>query len=151
MIKGGCLCGKAYYEYSGHIEEIAMCHCSHCRQAQGSAFATNSPIDSGKLAFSGQEFIKEFESSESKIRAFCQNCGSPLYSARKDLPNVKRLRLGTIKTDFTCENKYHIFSASKASWHAISDTYSGNSPLRGRPSKPLRGFVDVAPSGKKTT
>ena len=123
MIKGGCLCGKVRYEYSGDIEEIAMCHCSQCRQAQGGAFATNSPIDSGKLSFSGQEFIKEFESNENKIRAFCQNCGSPLYSALKELPNVKRLRVGTIETDFTSENKYHIFTASKASWHSISDKY----------------------------
>ena len=71
MIKGGCLCGKVRYEYSGDIEEIAMCHCSQCRQAQGGAFATNSPVDSSKLRFSGQEFIKEFESNENKVRAFC--------------------------------------------------------------------------------
>lgn len=123
MIKGGCLCGKVRYEYNGEIEEIAMCHCSQCRQAQGGAFATNSPVDSDKLTFSGGEFIKEFESNENKVRAFCQNCGSPLYSALRDLPNVKRLRVGTIETDFTCKNKYHIFSASKASWHAITDRH----------------------------
>ena len=123
MIKGSCLCGKVRYEYDGAIGEIAMCHCSQCRQAQGGAFATNSPIDSQKLKFTGQEFIKEFESNENKVRAFCQNCGSPLYSARKDLPNVKRLRVGTIETTFSCVNKYHIFSASKAAWHSITDNY----------------------------
>ena len=123
MIKGGCLCGNVRYEYNGDIEEIAMCHCSQCRQAQGGAFATNSPVDSDKLKFSGQEFIKEFESNDNKIRAFCQNCGSPLYSALRDRPTVKRLRVGTIETDFTCENKYHIFSASKAPWHSITDEH----------------------------
>jgi hypothetical protein len=123
MIKGSCLCGKVRYEYDGNIEEIAMCHCSQCRQAQGGAFAANSPIDSRKLKFSGQEYIKEFESNESKVRAFCQNCGSALYSARKDLPSVKRLRVGTIETSFSCEHKYHIFSASKASWYSITDNY----------------------------
>ena len=123
MIKGGCLCGKVRFEYSGNIEEIAMCHCSQCRQAQGGAFATNSPVDSSKLKFSGQEFIKEFKSNENKVRAFCQNCGSPLYSARRDLPGVKRLRIGTVETAISCENKYHIFSASKASWYSITDKH----------------------------
>jgi hypothetical protein len=123
MIKGGCLCGKVRYEYDGDISEIAMCHCSQCRQAQGGAFATNSPVDAGKLQFSGQESIKEFESNENKVRAFCINCGSPLYSARKNLPNIKRLRVGTMETAFTCENKYHIFSSSKAPWHSIADSY----------------------------
>lgn len=123
MIKGGCLCGKVRYEYNGEITEIAICHCSQCRQAQGGACATNSPIESDKLQFSGQEYIKEFESNANKVRAFCQSCGSPLYSARKDLPNIKRLRVGTIKTAFTCENKYHIFTESKAAWHSITDNY----------------------------
>lgn len=123
MIKGGCLCGKVRYEYDGDISEIAMCHCSQCRQAQGGSFATNSPVDADKLQISGKEYIKEFESNENKVRAFCSNCGSPLYSARKDLPSIKRLRLGSVETTFTCENKYHIFSASKAPWYAIADGY----------------------------
>ena len=123
MIEGSCLCGKVSYEYTGTIDEIAMCHCSQCRQAQGGAFATNSPVDARKLRFSGEEFINEFESNDHKVRAFCTHCGSPLYSALKDLPDIKRLRVGTITTSFVCENKYHIFSASKASWHSINDNY----------------------------
>ncbi len=124
MIKGGCLCGKVRYEFDGQIEEIAMCHCSLCRKAQGGAFATNSPVDSRKLKITGQEFITEYlEVEKNKFRAFCKYCGSPLYSRQKELPNIKRLRLGTIDTEFTCDNKYHIFSSSKASWHSISDDH----------------------------
>ncbi len=121
MIKGSCLCGKVSYTYQGDIQEIAQCHCSQCRKAQGGAFATNSPVDAKNLTFTGTEFIKEFQSNEVKVRAFCSNCGSPLYSARSDLPQVKRLRMGTIESDFTCENKYHIYADSKAPWHNITD------------------------------
>ncbi len=28
---------------------------------------------------------------------------------------------GTIETDFQCDNKYHIYAESKASWHEITD------------------------------
>ncbi len=121
MISGRCLCGKVSYQYDGGIEEIAICHCSQCRKAQGSAFATNSPIETDKLKFTGQQYTQEYQSSENKIRAFCKICGSPLYSTRKDIPDIRRLRLGTIETQFTCNNKYHIFSASKASWYEITD------------------------------
>jgi hypothetical protein len=123
MINGRCLCGKVSYVYKGEIEEIAMCHCSQCRQAQGAAFATNSPVDTHKLEFTGTEYIKEFQTNEVKVRAFCSNCGSPLYSARSDMPEKTRLRMGTIKTPFTCENKYHIYADSKASWFEITDEY----------------------------
>lgn len=122
MLKGSCLCGKVQYKYQGTIEEIAMCHCSQCRKAQGGAFATNSPVEADKLMFTGEEYITEFQSNENKVRAFCQACGSPLYSARKDLPEIRRLRVGSIETEFQCDNKYHIYADSKASWHEITDT-----------------------------
>jgi hypothetical protein len=123
MIDGRCLCGKVSYKYSGEIQEIAMCHCSQCRKAQGVACATNSPVETEKLEFTGTEFIKEFKASDVKVRAFCSNCGSPLYSARSDMPAVRRLRVGSIDTDFTCDNRYHIYAESKANWHDIIDSY----------------------------
>jgi len=100
-----------------------MCHCSQCRRAQGSAFATNSSINTNKLEFTGAEYIKEFKSNEFKVRAFCSNCGSPIYSARSDVPDKRRLRMGGIETPFVCENKYHIYADSKATWHEITDGY----------------------------
>ncbi len=123
MIKGSCLCGNVSYTYAGVITEIAQCHCSQCRKAQGGAFATNSPVNTKQLTFNGTEFITEFKSNPVKVRAFCSHCGSPLYSARSDLPDITRLRMGTIETPFSCENKYHIYTDSKASWHNIRDQY----------------------------
>lgn len=123
MLKGSCLCGKVTFTYDGTIEEIALCHCSQCRRAQGGAFATNSPLDNNKLTFGGTSFIKEFKATGDKVRAFCSNCGSPVYSAKASLPDIKRIRLGSIETDFICENQYHIYTDSKASWHHITDSY----------------------------
>ncbi len=123
MVEGKCLCGLVSYVYHGTIEEIAMCHCSQCRRAQGGAFATNSPVNADNLVFTGSENIKEFPSTDNKVRAFCTNCGSALYSAKKDLPRVKRLRLGTVTTEFSCDNKYHIWAESRAVWDEITDTH----------------------------
>ncbi len=123
MIEGSCSCGKVQYQYDGEITEISMCHCSQCRLAQGSAFAAVCPVDDARLHFTGAENIKTFQSSETKVRAFCEHCGSPLYSAKTELPDIKRLRIGTITTPFTCDKQFHIFTDSKASWHAITDGY----------------------------
>lgn len=101
-----------------------MCHCSQCRKAQGVAFATNSPLDNSRLRFKGTKFIKEYLSSGDKVRAFCAECGSALYSARASEPETKRIRLGTIDTVFTCKNQYHIHTGSIAPWHEITDQYS---------------------------
>ncbi len=122
MIRGGCLCGAVRYEYDGEIVELSMCHCSQCRKAQGSAFVAASPVDAAKLRItSGAAMLKEYRAVPHKARVFCSNCGSPIYSARDDRPDVKRLRLGTVETPFTCANAYHQYTASKAPWYDIAD------------------------------
>jgi hypothetical protein len=122
MILGGCLCNGVRYEYSGSIDEISLCHCSMCRKAQGSTYVAVSPLDAGKFRVTqGQGLLKEFRAVPHKARVFCSNCGSPIYSARDDLPDVVRLRLGTVETRFRCSNTYHIFVDSKADWEVIAD------------------------------
>lgn len=122
MLKGSCLCGGVRYEYHGEIRELSMCHCSQCRKAQGSAFVAVSPVESSRFVLvSGAELLKEFRMTPHKARVFCAQCGSPLYSARDDLPGIMRLRLGTVDTPFACGNAYHAFTGSKASWFEITD------------------------------
>ncbi len=123
MITGGCLCGKVRYRYSGEISEIAYCHCSQCRKAQGVPFATNSPINDAELTIEGEEHLKLYQSSSNKVRAFCQECGSPLYSAKHSLPGIKRLRLGTVDGEITCDNRYHIHADSSVNWQPITDSH----------------------------
>lgn len=122
MITGSCLCRGVRYEYRGEIEEISMCHCSQCRKAQGSAFVAIAPISSAKFTLlSGADLLKEYRAVPNKARVFCSRCGSPIYSARDDLPDTKRLRLGTVETPFRTASRYHIHVASKAPWHDITD------------------------------
>lgn len=122
MFQGSCLCGQVRYEYDGEITEISMCHCTQCRKAQGTAYVAVSPVESTKMRLTaGAQLLKEYRATPGKARVFCSHCGSPLYSARDDLPNVKRLRLGTIDTPFQCATAYHIHTASKADWEVIAD------------------------------
>lgn len=122
MIHGACLCNAIRYEYDGDITEISLCHCSMCRKAQGSAYVAVSPIDATRFRITqGREFLKEYRAVPVKARVFCANCGSPLYSARDDLPDVLRLRLGTVETPFHTDNAYHIYCDSRADWEFMED------------------------------
>lgn len=122
MIEGGCLCGGVRYQYDGEIDEISICHCSQCRKAQGSAFAAVSPVATDRLRIlAGTKLLREYRSSPDKVRVFCATCGSPIYSAKDDRPEVRRLRLGTVDTPFVCATAFHIFIDSKASWWDCDD------------------------------
>ncbi|WP_417531488.1 GFA family protein [Marinobacter lipolyticus] len=111
-----------------------MCHCSQCRRAQGSAYGTNSPIQASHFRFvSGREFVKEFESKPGKKRAFCKECGSPLYSRLDSKPDALRLRIGTLTTPINAMPSYHIFASSAAEWYEFTDGLPRYSELEDSP------------------
>ena len=122
MHKGSGLCGQVKYELSGELGDFGYCHCTSCRKASGSAHAANAPID--RAAFhllDGAGVIREFESSPGKFRAFCSNCGSPIYAYLSATPGVLRIRLGSLDTPFAKQPKAHTFVSDKAPWEPISD------------------------------
>ncbi len=122
IYRGGCLCGAVRYEYMGKFGPFVFCHCSQCRKAQGAAFGSNAQIDTaGFKLLRGQEVLKEYESSPSKKRVFCGSCGSSIYSRRDDMPQVLRLRMGTLETPIDDRPLAHIFVGSKANWYEIHD------------------------------
>lgn len=122
MYKGSCLCGKVQFEITGKIEDIVCCHCSLCRKAQGSAFATNGNLDANKFEIiSGLDQLTAYEATPGQNKYFCKTCGSPIMSKSTDYPDKVRVRLGTIESDISERPVAHIFVASKANWEVIGD------------------------------
>lgn len=122
MYQGSCLCGKVKFTLSAEINDIVYCHCSQCRKAQGSAFATNANIKLESFNFmSGEDNLTTYKYSEEQIKYFCKTCGSPIMSKNSSLPENIRIRLGTIESDITERPEAHIFVSSKANWDEITD------------------------------
>ncbi len=122
MYTGSCLCGGVAYEIDGELEPIQVCHCSQCRKAQGTAIVTNIPVSTSVFRLTkGAEILSSYESSPGKVRVFCKVCGSPIYSKRTDLPDVLRVRAGTIDGDLRTKPVAHFYYASKANWFEVND------------------------------
>jgi len=123
MITARCLCGGVKLRLDGRLGPAAICHCSQCRKASGSAFACNAPLRARYLGFeSGRELIREFESTPGKFRAFCSRCGSPIYSRVSDDPETFRIRLGIVDDDPGRRPLFHVWVDSKAPWFEITDS-----------------------------
>lgn len=121
MYKGGCLCGAIRFTITGGIRNIIYCHCSQCRKAQGSAFATNGIVDAGKFKLeSGTNELTGYESTLGQTKYFCRHCGSPIMSKNSSVPDQIRVRLGTIESDISERPEGHIFVTSKADWEDIA-------------------------------
>lgn len=122
MYTGRCLCGGVRFSVDGELQPIQLCHCSQCRRAQGTPFASNTPVQAGSFRLhSGTELLQHFESSPGKQRAFCRICGSPVYSRRSSLPDVLRIRAGLFEQPLPLEPASHAYVADKANWWTIQD------------------------------
>ena len=120
MYKGGCLCGAVLYEITGPIRNIVYCHCSRCRKAQGSAFATNGIVETKDFRIiSGESELTGYESTPGQTKYFCRHCGSPIISKSVERIHEVRVRIGTIESDITERPVAHIFVSSKANWEDI--------------------------------
>jgi len=122
MYKGSCLCGTVRFEISDRISNIIYCHCSLCRKAQGSAYATNGNVKLESFTFiSGENNLTTYESPPGQSKFFCKTCGSPIMSRNTAKPDNVRVRLGTIESDINERPGSHIFVTSKANWDVITD------------------------------
>lgn len=120
MYEGGCLCDRVRFRITGPIRNIVHCHCSRCRKAQGSAFATNGIVAAEHFRLeAGAEALTGYESSPGQTKYFCKHCGSPILSRNLARPGEVRVRLGTIETDIIERPMAHIFVTSKANWEDI--------------------------------
>jgi hypothetical protein len=119
---GHCLCGGIRFRIQGPLAPIQVCHCSQCRQAQGTAMATNVPVQASAFTMEqGAALLTSFEASPGKQRLFCKVCGSPVYSQRDSLPGVLRVRIGLIKEPIDAPLEAHYYAASKANWWPVCD------------------------------
>ena len=117
MYKGSCLCGSIQFESDGGVTDIIHCHCSLCRKASGSAYATNGFINAEDIKLTDKNNTLTFyESSEGKRKYFCKTCGSPIYSSNSQSLKRLRLRLGILDTEISERPISHNFVTSKANW-----------------------------------
>ena len=123
MHTGSCLCGAVKFEVRGEIGPAAYyCHCSRCRKSSGSAFASNAVVAAKDFfVVQGEQSLKTFSTSAGVHRQFCSVCGSPIVSRRENMPEIVRIRLGTLDTPLPLAPSAHIFVASKADWFDIRD------------------------------
>jgi hypothetical protein len=60
--------------------DVEICHCLTCQTWSGGVGLYWSTKDAQDVSFNDKTFIKEWKSSEWAVRAFCDICGSSLYS-----------------------------------------------------------------------
>jgi hypothetical protein len=122
VLHGSCLCGGVRYEVTGTLTGALNCHCSMCRKAHGAAFRSRARVASADFRWiEGEDFVTWYESSPGNHRGFCRACGTPLVSRFDFDRTVYGLPLGPLDDDPGVKPSMHVFVASKAPWHEVTD------------------------------
>ena len=119
-IDGSCHCGRISYEAEVDPDKAAICHCIDCQTLSGSAFRTVVPAAKAGFRLSGQPklYVKTADSGNKRIQAFCEECGTPIYSSEVTDPQIFSIRLGTCRQRAALPPRVHIFCRSALDWTA---------------------------------
>lgn len=119
MNHGSCLCGSVTWEIDGPLEHMSHCHCARCRKAHGTAFVTMVAGPASGFRRQGGEHVVEWASSPELRRSFCKVCGSTVPGG--EWQGLAFAPAGGLDGDPGLRPVAHIFVASKAPWHDITD------------------------------
>ncbi len=129
---GGCLCGAVRYESGGDPIFSLQCHCRDCQKSSGTAYiaAMRVPAASFQITQGAPKtYIGKADSGNAITRAFCGECGSPLYVQVATRPDIVGLRVGTLDDPSEFRPEADIFVKSAQPWEHLNpelpkyDTY----------------------------
>jgi hypothetical protein len=122
MTRGVCLCGAVEYTFSAPFTAMMHCHCSMCRKHHGAAFATFVVAPAAAFRWvQGEDAVAAFKSSEHGTRYWCRHCGSVAPTVMRDA-GIAVAPAGNLEGDPGIRPQGHMFVASKAAWHTITDS-----------------------------
>jgi hypothetical protein len=117
-IDGHCHCGNI--SFKGNIDStgLTICHCADCQSLSGSPFRASIPIEASKFSLHGvpKLYVKVAESGAKRVQAFCECCGSPIYSSALENPQTYSLRLGLVTQRASLTPRQQIWKSSALPW-----------------------------------
>ena len=116
-IHGSCHCGEISVTAQITDDKVMACHCSDCQIFGGGPFRAVVIASADNFQMKGypKEYVKVGDSGNSRIQAFCGDCGTHLYAADMDKTTFN-IRTGFLAERHQLIPNRHIFGKSAFSW-----------------------------------
>jgi hypothetical protein len=122
---GGCLCGAVRYESAGDPVFSLQCHCRDCQRSSGTAYIAAMRVPAALFRITRgtpKRYVGKSDSGNDITRAFCGDCGSPLYVQVSTRPDLVGLRVGTLDDPSGFRADADIFVKSAQPWDHMNPT-----------------------------
>ena len=121
-VSGGCACGAVRYECTASPLFALNCHCRDCQRETGSAFAAILGVPSASFRVtrgSPKYFDLVADSGYTTRRAFCAECGSPLFGEPGSAPGMVTIRAGSLDDGSIFKPTRDIYTSRAQPWHVM--------------------------------
>jgi hypothetical protein len=116
-LTGGCLCGTVRFRLDSEPFDAGWCHCRTCQLNSGApAMAFASVKFDAWVTTSGVKSLRTVRTSSFGHRAFCGECGTPLYVRVDHQPDTVDFSILTLDQPDKVRPEFHIFWSSKVNW-----------------------------------
>jgi hypothetical protein len=119
VMTGGCLCGAIRYRVTQPVDKIIMCHCTDCQKASGAGASANTVVPTDRFEITQgtpKVFAKVVDSGNTLQRAFCPDCGSPIFTRRANAPEMTVLKVGSLDAPVDLKVVMNIWTRSARPW-----------------------------------
>jgi hypothetical protein len=118
-IEGECHCRAIGYEAEVDPAKAVICHCSDCQAFSGAPFRASVPAKAEHFRLTKgvpRIYVKTADSGNPRAQAFCEVCGTQIYSSAPEDPPVYMLRLGAVKQRAEIPAQRQIWCDSALAW-----------------------------------
>ena len=126
-VNGSCHCGNIEFDAQVDTNTVVVCHCTDCQTLTGSAFRVIVPAKTESFHIRGGSpriYVKVAESGAKRMQAFCEVCGTPLYSSAEGNPTHLFVRVGAIRQRTSLRPTVQIWRRSAVKWLKDIDSLS---------------------------
>jgi hypothetical protein len=114
---GGCACGAVRYEAGAKPVLMLNCHCRHCQQASGGAYAATLVFPRADVRISGDVRYYRRDGEKGRVdRGFCPTCGSPIALKLGRQPQLVAIHAASLDDPSLFTPAMDIFTASAQPW-----------------------------------
>ena len=118
---GGCACGAIRYDVAGEPVAMNDCQCMQCQRDSGSGHASYLTFSGAQVKLAGAASSWDFtgDGGTVKRRAFCPDCGTPVYMTFPNSPEIFVIRAGSLDDPRRYKPEMVFWTATAQPWDLI--------------------------------
>ncbi len=115
---GGCACGAVRYEIPAEPIEMADCQCRQCQRDSGTGHQSHLTFmcAAAKVEGDATRWRMVGDGGTEKERAFCPNCGSPVYITFPAIPDLIVVSAGSLDDPSRYKPQFTFWASAGPVW-----------------------------------